>query len=99
MTDDKDAFIGRLAREYREAGADIAWRSLQIRRAAKSLAEIDRLLADRPAVDLAEQIQKVETDAIPNVTERIEQICKAINHRDSLKSSLDGMGYSFITGG
>ncbi|MDE2990061.1 MAG: hypothetical protein OXU21_03200 [Chloroflexota bacterium] len=93
---EKDAQLGAILRDYKEAREEVMCLVVGIRRAAKTLEDVTEILAKPSDIELASRVGHVDTRDLESVAERIDSVQRVLRHRDALKSQLIELGYRDI---
>lgn len=91
--EEKDAQLGAIFREYKEASDEVACLAVGIGRAASALSEIDKLLKKRSETQLAGHIRHVDIRDVEAAPDRIEAVQRALDKRDALRIQLNELGF------
>ena len=90
---EKDAQLGQLLREYRDADKDVRCHVVWIRKAARVLTAIESEISNPSKPGLAEKIGAQDLASLESLRERIEETRRALEHRDQSRGDLADLDY------
>ena len=93
--EEQDSALGALIREYKENGECVVLLSAGIREAAATLNTINESL-DPPTQSTLYKVVNVDTTAISKAVANLDQLRKALERREQLKSDLIRLGMDTV---